>query len=52
MNLQEFILRSWGQNDKNASNLFKQQLLMHINEVLCKISVVESSYLMVNYKNI
>jgi hypothetical protein len=29
---------------KNYNNLFKQQLLMHTDESLCKISVVEYSY--------
>jgi hypothetical protein len=28
----------------NTTNLFKQQLLMHPVEILCKICVVECSY--------
>jgi hypothetical protein len=37
---------------KNSNNLFEQQFIMHPNNILCKSSVVESSYLSFNNKNI
>jgi hypothetical protein len=35
---------------ERSNNLFKQQFLMHLTYVLCKISVVEYSYCSFNWK--
>jgi hypothetical protein len=29
---------------KKSNNLFKQQFLMHLTDVLCQISIIEYSY--------
>jgi hypothetical protein len=36
---------------KNDDNLFKQLFLMHLDEVLCKISIVDCSYKRINWIN-
>jgi hypothetical protein len=37
-------------NLERSNNLFKEQFLMHLTDVLCKISVVEYSYRCFNWK--
>jgi hypothetical protein len=43
MNFHEFM-RCYEKNNINTNNLFKQQFLMHPDDVLCKMSFVEYSY--------
>jgi hypothetical protein len=52
MNLHEFMHSYDAQIILNANNLFKLQFLMHMDDVLGKLSVVESSYWIYNYNNI
>jgi hypothetical protein len=44
MNLSEFICGYYAKIIENTNNLFKHQFLMHPDNILCKINVVESSY--------
>jgi hypothetical protein len=41
--LHEIICRNETKIIKNTNNLFKWQVLMHLDEILCKINVVELS---------
>jgi hypothetical protein len=44
MNFHKFMRGSETKITLNTNNLFKQQFLMHPDEVLCKMRVVEYSY--------
>jgi hypothetical protein len=44
MNFHEFMRSFEAKTTSNANNLFKQQFLMHHNEILCKMSVVDYPY--------
>jgi hypothetical protein len=48
MNLHEFMSSYEPKYDKKNSNLLKQQFLIHLNYVLCKISIIECLYLNIN----
>jgi hypothetical protein len=52
MNFYEFYARLCGQHNIKYKQLAKPAALMHPDEVLCTMSVVEYSYRIVNCKNI
>jgi site-specific recombinase XerC len=44
INLHKFMFSYETKMIKNSNNLFKQQFLIHPDEIFCKISIVVSSY--------